>query len=134
MTTQTVKQNDLSPGGYKWYLAYLAALDAQDVEAYGGFLAEDCELGMNNDRPAVGKAAVLDALRGFFAGFDSFDHEMVGVVGNDHDFCGEAINHFVRLDGRRVVVRGAGFITRGADGLATRVRLYGDYSPLFAPE
>ena len=88
---------------------------------------------MNNDEPVRGRDAVVALVAGFFAGFAGLRHEPVAVMGDDGEFCGEAVNHFERLDGHRVDVRTAGLIRRDADGRATRIRIYGDLGPVFAP-
>jgi hypothetical protein len=42
MKTNQLRINQLSPEAYQWYLHYLDALDAKDVEGYTAFLAEGC--------------------------------------------------------------------------------------------
>ena len=40
MQTNNLRINQLSDAAYQWYLSYLKALDAKDIQAYGAFLAE----------------------------------------------------------------------------------------------
>ena len=61
MRTDRLRTNQLSPGAYRWYLDYLGAMDRKDLDAYGAFLAEGCELRMNNEPPTVGNNVLVGA-------------------------------------------------------------------------
>ncbi len=39
MRTDRLRINQLSPDTYAWYLAYLEALDAKDLDRFSAFLA-----------------------------------------------------------------------------------------------
>jgi ketosteroid isomerase-like protein len=132
MRTDTLRINQLSQAGFDWYLNYLAILDRKDLAAYGELLADDVELQMNNAEPVRGKAAVLQGLAYYWPSFGALEHELLNIYGNDRSFVLEALNHYLRLDGRPVTLRAVAFTDRDAAGRVSAVRLYTDTSPLFA--
>lgn len=132
MRTDRLRMNQLSPEGLAWYLDYLAAMDRKDVAAYGGFLAEACELRINSAPPTIGKPAILQALGAYWQSFGSIEHDLENIYGDDRRFALEALNHYTRLDGKPVTLRAVACTDRDAAGLAASVRLYTDTAPLFA--
>lgn len=125
-------RNDLSAEGRAWYARYLDALDAKDLDAYGGFLADDCEMFTNNEGPIRGKAAILAMLGPYWRSFGSLKHENLMILGDDRSFMLEALNHYRTLDGRAVTLRAVAITERDDRGLASSVRLYTDTGPLFS--
>ena len=132
MRTDNLAVNQLSTGAYGWYLDYLRALDAKDLDAYGAFLADDVSLQMNNEEPTVGKQAVLAALGAYWPTFGTLEHDLLRIYGTDESFCLEAVNHYTRADGAPVTLRAVAFTDRDADGRAGSVRFYTDTGPLYA--
>ena len=132
MKTDNLHANQLGPEAYAWYLDCLAAMDARDVEGYGRFLAEQCELRFNNEPPTQGRDAILERLRGYWQSFATIDHDLLNIYGTDQAFMLEALNAYTRLDGKPVTCRAVALTDRGVDGLVTSVRIYTDVSPLFA--
>ncbi|MBX7481666.1 nuclear transport factor 2 family protein [Qipengyuania qiaonensis] len=132
MITSNLRINQLSPEAYETYRAYLAALDARDVEAYGEFLAEEVSMQFGNEDPVQGKAAVLAMLAGYWQSFASIEHDLKNIYGTDESYVLEADNHYGRHDGRRVTVRAVAFTDRNEEGLVINVRVFGDTSPVFA--
>lgn len=133
----TLRTNQLSDDGWRWYQDYLAALDAYDLDRYAAFLADDVSIQFNNDEPMTGRQSATAGLGGFWAAVTGMGyrlvHEPLNIYGEDHRFVLEALNNYDAADGRRVTVRAAAFTDRGADGMVTSVRLYQDVSALFAP-
>jgi hypothetical protein len=134
MRTDRLRTNQLSPEAYRWYLDYLGAMDRKDLDAYGAFLAESCELRMNNQPPVSGKQAVLQGLGAYWRSFGTVEHDLDNIYGDDRRFALEALNHYRRLDGPTVTLRAVAFTDRDEAGLATSVRLYTDAAPLFAQD
>lgn len=132
MKTDTLRVNQLSEEGHAWYLKYLDALDAKDVERYGSYLANNCTLVMNNAAPIQGKEAVLGSLSQYWQTFGDLEHELLNIYGTDRAFMLEALNHYKRLDGKAVTLRAVALTDRNDAGEVTSVRLYTDTSPLFA--
>lgn len=125
--------NQLSADAFAWYLSYLEALDAKDLDRYGVFLADDCVMQMNNADPVIGKPAILAGLGYYWATFGSLEHDLLNLYGADTAFMLEALNHYTRLDGRPVTLRAVALTDRNAAGLVSSFRFYTDTSPLFAP-
>ncbi len=134
MITKNLRMNQLSPEAYETYLAYLSALDARDVEAYGEFLADDVSIQFGNAEPVVGKATVKAMLADYWQSFASIEHDLINIYGTDKNYVLEADNHYERHDGKHVTVRAVAFTDRDNDGQVKSVRIYGDTSPIFATE
>jgi ketosteroid isomerase-like protein len=133
MIRDNLNINQLSAPATAWYIdEYLAAMDALDVERYGQFLADDAALSFNNAPPIVGKAAIMTMLTGYWSSFAGIEHDLLNIYGTDRNFVLEALNHYVRHDGKPVSVRAVAFTDRNADGLVAAVRVYADASPVFA--
>ncbi|MEO1686062.1 MAG: nuclear transport factor 2 family protein [Cyanobacteria bacterium J06631_12] len=120
MKTDNLRINQLSPEGYEWYMNYLNALDAKDIERYGAFLAQDCTLFMNNAEPAAGKEAVLSGLSQYWQSFGDLEHDLLNIYGTDRSFMLEALNHYQRLDGKPVTLRAFALTDRNEKGTVTR--------------
>jgi len=133
MKTDKLRINQLTPAGFAWYLAYLDALDAKDIQRYGTFLADGCEMRMNNAGPISGKAAVTAALEAYWASFGTLEHDLLNIYGTDASFMLEALNHYTRSDGRRVTLRAVALTDRDESGLVSSFRLSTDTGPLFNP-
>ena len=132
MKIDSLRLNQLDDETFQWYLQYLEALDAKDIEAYGAFLAPDVELVMNNADPVVGHEAVTGGLARYWQSFGALEHELLVLLGSSRSFVLEALNHYTTLDGRNVTLRAVAFTERAADGRVTSVRLYTETAPLFA--
>lgn len=55
------------------------------------------------------------------------------MYGTDSAFVLEALNHYVRLDGRKVTLRAVAFTDRDAAGHVTSVRVYTNTAPPSRP-
>jgi len=132
MQTSNLRINQLSDGQYAKYLEYLTAMDKRDVTAYGKFLVGDVEIQFNNDKPIIGKDVALKGLGQYWQSFAQIEHDLTNIYGTDKNYVLEALNHYVRLDGRKVTVKAVAFTDIGEDGLVTSVRIYHDVSPVFA--
>ena len=131
MITSNLRTNQLSEAATNAYLAYLAALDAKDIDRYAGFLADDVSIQFNNAPAVDGKAAVVAMLGGYWQSFKSIEHDLTNIYGSDRAYVLEALNHYERHDGKKVTVRAVAFTDKNDDGFVTSVRIYGDTSPLF---
>ena len=132
MRTDRLARNDLSADGFDWYLRYLAALDAKDLDAYLAFFADDAELWMNNHGPVAGKAAIAGMLGPYWQSFGALEHDLLAILGDDREFALEAVNHYTRLDGSAVSLRAVAITRRDDRGLVRAARVYTDASPLFS--
>lgn len=132
MITSNLRINQLSPKQYGVYLDYLTAMDHRDVEAYANFLADDVVVQFNNEAPLQGKETAKEGLGSYWQSFANIEHELTNIYGTDQNYVLEALNHYVRHDGKKVTVRAVAFTDLNAAGLVTSVRIYHDVSPVFA--
>ena len=132
MKTENLRNNQLSPEIYEWYLKYLEALDSCDIESYGKFLAPDCCVQSNNTPAMEGKEVVMQGLASYWTTFANLEHDLLNIYGSDSSFVLEALNHYKRNDGKAVTIRAVAFTDRNQEGLVTSIRLYTDTTPLFA--
>lgn len=132
MKTDELKVNQLSPEAYKWYLAYLNAMDTLDIDAYAAYLAEDCEMQFGNNAIVKGKHNVVEGLKAFWTTIDGDEHNLQNIFGNDNNFVLEALNTFKRKDGKTVTVPAVAITEKNSEGLVTSVRLFMDVAPIFA--
>jgi hypothetical protein len=132
MRTSQLRINQLSPEAYTWYLRYLESIDARDIQAYGPFLAENCVMRINNLPPVSGRLSILEGLTQYWQSFASVEHDLLNIYGTDSCFMLEALNHYVRRDGKPVTIYAVALTDRDRSGLVTSVRLYTDMSSLFS--
>jgi ketosteroid isomerase-like protein len=132
MQTNKLKTNQLSPSTYKWYLAYLDAMDKLDINTYATYLAEDCEMQFANNAIVKGKKNVVEALKAFWETIDGDEHTLYNILGTDECFMLEAHNTFKRKNGTTVTIPAVAITERNSEGLVTSVRLFMDVAPIFA--
>lgn len=133
MKMDKLRINSLSDEAFAWYLSYLGALDAKDVDAYGVFLAENCVMYQNDAGPVEGKAAILEGLSQYWGTFGTLEHDLLNIYGDDEAFMLEALNHYTRKDGKPVTLRAVALTDRNSAGHVTSFRFYTDTAPLFEP-
>ena len=133
MKTDNLRTNALSPDVYAWYLSYLTALDAKDIEAFGAFLDDNCVMYQNNMGPVEGKSAIMTGLKTYWESFGTLEHELLNIYGTDTAFMLEALNDYTRKDGKPVTLRAVALTDRNSEGKVTSFRFYTDTTPLFAP-
>lgn len=131
MKTQNLRINQLSPKTYHFYLDYLASLDNKDLEQYSTYLSSDVVLQINNQPMISGKMGVVKYLEQYWRTFESVEHELLNIYGNDEAFVLEAMNDYKRNDGKMVQVRAVAFTDLDERGKVRSVRLYSDVSPVF---
>lgn len=124
--------NQLSPEAFAWYEAYLRSIDEGDLEAYGQFLAPDCEFQFGNQPPVVGRDAILAGLKEFWKGYNGEEHVLLNILGDDSCFALEALNVFHRHDGQDVTIPAVAITRRNEAGLVESFRVFLDITPLYA--
>lgn len=132
MRTDRLRINQLSPEGFAWYQDYLRALDASELGAFGGFLAEHVEMCFNGRELVRGREAVLQALGPMWQGYAALEHDLLNIYGTDRAFMLEALNHYRRHDGRLVSVPAVALTDRDHAGKVASFRIYSDVGPVFA--
>jgi len=129
---KNLRINQLSTETTDWYIGrYLDAMDKLDIERYATFLADSVKVQFNNAPPAEGKNAAVAMLSGYWKSFAGIEHEPLNIYGSNDAFMLEALNHYVRHDGKKVTTRAVALTDRDAEGKVTSVRVYADTSPVF---
>lgn len=132
MITKNLRINQLSAGAFKTYIRYLTAMDDKDVEAYADFLSDDISVQFNNDPPMTGKQTVKQGLSKYWQSFDRIEHDLTNIYGTDQNYVLEALNYYVRKDGKPATVKAVAFTDLDEEGKVVSVRIYQDVSPVFA--
>ena len=107
----------------EWVEKLYAALDAKDVEGFVGHLSPGGTLRVGNGEPLSGRVAIRDA------GDVSHAFTSQACVGSRVYVEAEAT--YTRRDGATVVVPVAATVEL-TEGLAERMQVYADLSPVFA--
>ncbi|MGD1834990.1 MAG: nuclear transport factor 2 family protein [Nitrososphaeraceae archaeon] len=124
--------NQLSKETFEWYISYLNTVDIKDLKSYSTYLSDNCIMQINNNQPTEGKDSILKDLSSFWKSFDKVTHDLLNIYGNDYSFVLEALNHFIKNNGKHITIRAVAFTDRNNEGLVSSVRLYADLSPLFS--
>jgi len=131
MRVDRLVRNEISPAAFDWLQAKYTAVDAMDAEAYGKFLADDCQLMFANNPVSTGRASILNGIKMFWNAIAGLDHSFRNILGNDQAMAAEALIDYTRKDGKVVLLPCVTMIERNADGLAISVRILIDTSPIF---
>lgn len=134
MRLERLQRNDLSDTAFDWLKRYIAAVDQRSTDAYSGLISDDCALQLNYVGPLLGRDAVLTMLGSYWESLASVEHEPLAILGDDHHFALETLHHYRARSGRKITIPATEIIEREADGLARRVRIYCDPSPVFSEE
>jgi len=111
--------------------AIFADIDAFDPDKFVAHLTEDVVFRFGNGEPAIGRAAVRDAVAGFFSSIDGLTHHILNLwdVG-DVTVCQIDVE-YRRKDGKSVTVPNADILTFDGD-LVRHWQIYIDLAPLYA--
>lgn len=111
--------------------AIFADIDAFDPDKFVAHLTDDVTFRFGNAEPSVGRAAVREAVAGFFSTIDGLTHHILSVwdVG---DISIAQINvEYVRKDGKQVTIPNADILTFDGD-LVSNWQIYIDVAPVYA--
>ena len=114
-----------------WTQELFSVIDAKDADAFASFLAEDAVFRFGNAPAAHGRAAIREAVTGFFGAIAGLRHTVA-----DHWDAGDAIFAlgevtYTRLDGSTLTVPFADVLKMRA-GKIGEYLIYIDASELFA--
>jgi ketosteroid isomerase-like protein len=109
----------------------LADIDRMDAKAFASYLAEDCVLRYANADEVVGRAAIEEAIAGFFSTIKGISHNVVGQWDVDDTTIIQFEATYTRMDDRRVTVPAVTIYRRGVD-LIDDYRVYVDLAPVYA--
>jgi ketosteroid isomerase-like protein len=108
-----------------------ASIDAMDAEGFVGFLAPDAVFRFGSAPPVGGRAAIREAVGGFFDSIGGLRHELHRfLAGDECVFCDGEVT-YTRRDGSQVTLPFAD-VFESRDGLITLYGIYIDIAPLYA--
>jgi ketosteroid isomerase-like protein len=109
-----------------------ASIDSRDADAFASFIAENGEFRFASAPPITGRAAIREAVAGFFAAIAGCRHRLVQTwSGADSAVCEGEVT-YTRHDGSTVTIPFAN-VFRLRDGRIASYRIYIDNGPLFSP-
>src|SRR6185437_13336354 len=111
--------------------AIFADIDAFDPDKFVAHLTEDVVFRFGNAEPAVGRAAVREAVAGFFSTIDGLSHHILNVWDAGEVSIAQINVEYVRKDGKHVTIPNADILTFDGD-LAKTWQIYIDVAPVFA--
>ena len=109
----------------------LAAIDANDSEAFVSFLTEDARFRFGSAPAVVGKDAIRQAVEDFFASIESCSHSVSNIWHGENSLVCEGEVCYRKLDGSEVIVPFVDVLDV-CDELISDYKIYIDPSPLFS--
>src|SRR5918994_6548728 len=109
----------------------LADIDAFDPDKFVAHLTPDAVFRFANADPVTGRAAVKEAVAGFFSTIDGLTHHMRNVWELGDTAIVQADVEYRRKDGKTVTVPNADILTYDGD-LVRDWRIYIDITPIYA--
>ncbi|MGO9081076.1 MAG: nuclear transport factor 2 family protein [Streptosporangiaceae bacterium] len=111
--------------------AIFADIDSFDPDKFVANLTEDVSFRFGNAEPAAGRAAVRDAVAGFFSTVDGLTHHIQNVWHVGDTAIAQIDVEYVRKDGKHVTVPNADILVFDGD-LVRDWQIYIDVAPVFA--
>jgi ketosteroid isomerase-like protein len=111
--------------------AIFAAIDAFDPDKFVTHLTEDVSFRFGNADPVTGRAAVKDAVAGFFSTIDGLTHHILNIWDVGETTIAQINVEYVRKDGKHVTVPNADILIFDGD-LVKNWQIYIDVAPVYA--
>ncbi len=111
--------------------AVFAAIDSFDPDRFVAHLTEDAVFRFANAEPAVGRAAIKEAVTGFFSTIDGLTHHIQNVWDVGDTTILQIDVEYRRKDGKSVTVPNADILIWDGD-LVSNWQIYIDVAPVYA--
>lgn len=108
-----------------------ADIDSMIADKFLAHLTEDVVFRFGNAEPAVGRAAVREAVAGFFSTIDGLSHHILDVYDVGDTAVARIDVEYKRKDGKSVTVPDADILEFDGD-LVRDWQIYIDVAPVFA--
>jgi len=108
-----------------------AAIDANDVAAFVGFLTDDAVFRFGSAPAVRGRSAVQAAVDGFFGTIAGCSHNVQNTIGSGSTLVCEGEVTYRRHDGSEITLPFAN-VFEYDDGLISHYKIYADIGPLLA--
>jgi len=128
-TLAAIRQLAATPA---WLTQYYRDVDAQDMKAFLAHHTPDAKVVFGNNPPAVGLAAIEQAIGWFWSTIEALHHRFVHVWTIDATTVLEVAVTYVRKDGKTVTVPCVSILER-RDQKVSELRVHIDLAPVFAP-
>lgn len=132
MTTHLLRTQSLSSEAFQWLQNKYVAVDSRNHNEYAKYLADDCVLQFGNNPLAMGEDALLQGIDNFWASIHGLNHNFINVLGTNNQLVLEAMIDYTRADDKVVQTPCVTIIERNENGLATSIRIFIDFSPVYA--
>ena len=111
--------------------ALLATVDRKDADGFVSFLTKDASFRFGNAEAVTGRAAIRDAVAGFFASIADLSHHIERIwTGPEAAACDGEVT-YVRHDGREIRLPYADVFGM-RNGKISEYLIYIDIAPLYA--
>ncbi|MDQ2812476.1 MAG: nuclear transport factor 2 family protein [Actinomycetota bacterium] len=111
--------------------AIFADIDAFDPEKFVAHLTPDVTFRFGNADPVTGRAAVKEAVAGFFSSIDGLTHHILNVYESGETVIAQIDVEYLRKDGKSVIVPNADILVFDGD-LVRDWQIYIDVTPVYA--
>jgi ketosteroid isomerase-like protein len=111
--------------------AIFADIDAFDPDKFVAHLTPDVKFRFANADPVTGRAAVREAVAGFFSAIDGLTHHVLNVYESGGTVIAQIDVEYRRKDGKTVTVPNADILVFDGD-LVRDWQIYIDVAPVFA--
>ncbi len=111
--------------------AIFADIDAFDPDKFAAHLTPDARFRFANADPVTGRAAVKEAVAGFFSSIDGLTHHILNVYESGETVIAQIDVEYRRKDGKSVTVPNADILVFDGD-LVCDWQIYIDVTPVFA--
>jgi ketosteroid isomerase-like protein len=108
-----------------------ADIDAFDPDKFVAHLTPDVTFRFGNADPVTGRAAVKEAVTGFFATIDGLTHHILNVYESGDTAIAKIDVEYLRKDGKSVTVPNADILVFDGD-LVRDWQIYIDVAPVYA--
>jgi ketosteroid isomerase-like protein len=110
--------------------AIFADIDAFDPDKFVARLTPDAKFRFANADPVTGRAAVREAVAGFFSAIDGLTHHILNVYESGDTVIAQIDVEYLRKDGKSVTVPNADILVFDGD-LVRDWQIYVDVTPVF---
>ncbi len=108
-----------------------ADIDTLDPDKFVAHLTPDVTFRFGNNDPMTGRAAVRDAVAGFFTTISGMHHHILNVYSDGDTAIAKIDVEYIRQDGKSVTVPNADILVFDGD-LVSDWQIYIDLAPVFA--
>ena len=111
--------------------AIFADIDAFDPDKFVAHLTPDATFRFASADPVTGRAAVKEAVAGFFSSIDGLTHHILNVYESGETAIAQIDVEYLRKDGKSVTVPNADILVFDGD-LVSDWQIYIDVTPVYA--